>query len=100
MTTRQWHDNHYEKTNPETHPQHWRRFIDIDPFNPENRESTQLQELYSSTLPIERGHHRKGSNILINSSRERTQIARGPDWAEAAGRAARELRDEINRALK
>ena len=51
MTTRQWHDNHYEKTTPETHPQHWRRFIDVDPFNPENRGSTQLQELYSSTLP-------------------------------------------------
>ena len=43
MTTRQWHDNHYEKTNPETHPQHWRRFIDIDPFNPENRVEGYIQ---------------------------------------------------------
>ena len=37
MTTRTWHDNHYEHTTMETHPNRWRRFIETDPFNPENR---------------------------------------------------------------
>ena len=37
MTTRQWHDAHYEQTSPESHPNHWRKFIETDPFNPGNR---------------------------------------------------------------
>ena len=43
MTTRQWHDSHYEQTTMETHPQHWRRFTEVDPFNPENRVEGYIQ---------------------------------------------------------
>ena len=31
-----WHDTHYEHTSMETHPNRWRKFIETDPFNPEN----------------------------------------------------------------
>ena len=37
MTTRAWHDSHYQHTDKDTHPHRWRHFIEIDPFNPENR---------------------------------------------------------------
>ena len=37
MTTRQWHDNHYNRTHRDTSPQHWKTFNDTDPFNPGNR---------------------------------------------------------------
>ena len=34
QTARNWHDNHYEHTTPDSHQGRWRRFIEIDPFNP------------------------------------------------------------------
>ena len=37
QTARNWHDNHYEYTTPDTHQGRWRQFIEIDPFNPENQ---------------------------------------------------------------
>ena len=37
MTTKQWHYRHYESTRFETHPQHWSKFIEIDPFNTVNQ---------------------------------------------------------------
>ena len=38
-----WHDNHYERTTPDSHQGRWRRFIEIDPFNPENRLEGHIQ---------------------------------------------------------
>ena len=37
MTTRTWHDNHFEHTTMESHPNRWRHFIQTDPFNPQNQ---------------------------------------------------------------
>ena len=42
-TARNWHDNHYERTTPDNHPGRWRRFIEIDPFNPKNRLEGHIQ---------------------------------------------------------
>ena len=43
QTTRTWHDNHYEHTTPDSHYGRWRQFIEIDPFNPENRMEGHIQ---------------------------------------------------------
>ena len=43
QTARNWHDNHYERTTPDSHQGRWRRFIEIDPFNPENRLEGHIQ---------------------------------------------------------
>ncbi len=45
------------------------------------------------------GTDRNGRNAIINSSRQIIYASRGPDFAEAAGRAALKLRDEINDCL-
>jgi orotidine-5'-phosphate decarboxylase len=45
------------------------------------------------------GVDRNGGNAIINSSRGIIYASRGRDFAEAARKAARELRDEINRHL-
>ena len=31
QTTRNWHNNHYEHTTPDSHQSRWRQFIEIDP---------------------------------------------------------------------
>lgn len=41
--TRIWHDLHYRHTEPGTHPKMWRPFIEIDPFNPQNRVAGHIQ---------------------------------------------------------
>ncbi len=41
--TRIWHDLHYRHTEPGTHPRMWRPFIEVDPFNPENRVAGHIQ---------------------------------------------------------
>lgn len=41
--TRTWHDLHYRHTEPATHPKMWRSFIEIDPFNPQNRVAGHIQ---------------------------------------------------------
>ena len=43
QTARNWHDNHYEHTTPDSHQGRWRQFIEIDPFNPENRLEGHIQ---------------------------------------------------------
>ncbi len=43
QTARNWHDNHYEHTTPDSHQGRWRPFIEIDPFNPENRLEGHIQ---------------------------------------------------------
>ena len=43
QTARNWHDNHYERTTPDSHQGRWRQFIEIDPFNPENRLEGHIQ---------------------------------------------------------
>ena len=43
QTTRNWHNNHYEHTTPDSHQSRWRQFIEIDPFNPENRLEGHIQ---------------------------------------------------------
>ena len=43
MTLHSWHDSHYQHTTPETHPKRWRPFIEIDPFNPDNRLQGHIQ---------------------------------------------------------
>jgi orotidine-5'-phosphate decarboxylase len=44
---------------------------------------------------VDAGHNR----TVINSSRQILYASRGEDFAEAAGQAARELRDNINEYL-
>lgn len=41
--TRTWHDLHYRHTEPTTHPRMWRPFIEIDPFNPQNKVAGHIQ---------------------------------------------------------
>ena len=41
--TRIWHDLHYRHTEPATHPKMWRPFIEVDPFNPQNRVAGHVQ---------------------------------------------------------
>ena len=41
--TRIWHDLHYRHTEPATHPKMWRPFIEIDPFNSQNRVAGHIQ---------------------------------------------------------
>lgn len=41
--TRIWHDMHYRHTEPATHPKMWRPFIEIDPFNLQNRVAGHIQ---------------------------------------------------------
>ncbi len=41
--TRIWHDLHYRHTEPETHPRMWRPFLEVDPFNPQNRVAGYVQ---------------------------------------------------------
>lgn len=41
--TRIWHDLHYRHTEPATHPRMWRPFLDVDPFNPQNRVAGHVQ---------------------------------------------------------
>lgn len=41
--TRIWHDLHYRHTEPATHPKMWRPFIEVDPFNPQNRLAGHIQ---------------------------------------------------------
>ena len=41
--TRIWHDLHYRHTVPATHPRMWRPFIEVDPFNPQNRVAGHIQ---------------------------------------------------------
>ncbi len=41
--TRIWHDLHYRHTEPATHPKMWRAFIEVDPFNPQNRVAGHIQ---------------------------------------------------------
>ena len=41
--TRIWHDIHYRHTTPESNPKAWRPFIEIDPFNPQNRVAGNVQ---------------------------------------------------------
>ena len=43
MTLQSWHDAHYQHTTPESHPKRWHPFIEIDPFNPENRLQGHIQ---------------------------------------------------------
>ena len=43
QTARTWHNNHYEHTTPDSHQSRWRQFIEIDPFNPENRLEGHIQ---------------------------------------------------------
>ncbi len=45
---------------------------------------------------IDAGLDQHGSGLLINSSRSITYASRGADFATAAGKAARSLRDQIN----
>ena len=41
--TRIWHDLHYRHTEPATHPKMWRRFVEVDPFNPGNKLTGHVQ---------------------------------------------------------
>ena len=38
-----WHDSHYDQTTPDSHPNRWRPFIEMDPFNPDNRLQGHIQ---------------------------------------------------------
>lgn len=45
---------------------------------------------------LRNGADREGYGLVINSSRGIIYASKGADFAEAAGRASRELRDQIN----
>ena len=47
-------------------------------------------------LAVQYGMDKRGSGIIINSSRQILYASRRQDFAEAARKAALQLRDEIN----
>jgi len=50
-------------------------------------------------LTVKNAENSRGGGFIINSSRQIIFASSGPDYAAAAGRAARELRDRINGCL-
>ncbi len=52
------------------------------------------------TVVMANGLDAKGGGLIINSSRQVLYASKGPDFAAAAGRAARGLRDEIEAARR
>ena len=43
VATRIWHDLHFRHTDPVSHPKMWRPFVEVDPFNPQNRVAGHIQ---------------------------------------------------------
>jgi orotidine-5'-phosphate decarboxylase len=51
-------------------------------------------------LTVKYGADSHGERAIINSSRQILYASKGKDYAEAAGKAAKALRDEINKYRK
>ena len=83
MTTRNWHDIHFQHTTPESHPKRWRPFIEIDPFNPDNRLEGHIQlhggDEYG-TLTIQRVNGKPAEQLIVVTPKTTYPFFKNSSW--------------------